>query len=129
MNKKLIFALVAFVLVIGVMVGVYFMTIRQPEEGEKTITVVVIHGDGTEKTFTYRTTQMYLGSVLTEENLVVGETGVYGLNISTVDGEKADWEKDQSYWAIYEGEEYASTGVDGIVLTDGGVYKLVYTRG
>lgn len=129
MNKKLIFALVAFVLVIGVMAGVYFTTMRQPEEGEKKITVVVIHGDGTEKTFTYRTTQMYLGSVLTEENLVVGENGAYGLNISAVDGEEADWEKDQSYWAIYEGEKYASTGVDGIVLTDGGVYKLVYTRG
>lgn len=129
MNKKVILALVAVVLVIGVMVGVYFAMRPQPVEGEKEITVVVVHADGTEKSFAYRTTQMYLGSVLMEEKLVVGENSTYGLNITAVDGEEANWEKDQSYWAVYEGEDYASTGVDGIVLTDGGVYKLVYTRG
>ena len=39
------------------------------------------------------------------------------------------WNVNQSYWAIFIGEEYATTGADGIVLTDGGIYSLVYTIG
>ena len=53
----------------------------------------------------------------------------YGLYFDTVDGETADWNADQSYWSILIGEEYATVGADGIVLTDGGEYSLVYTIG
>ena len=63
------------------------------------------------------------------EGLVEGVEGPYGLEIQSVDGEKASWEENQSYWALFIGEEYATTGADGVVLTDGGVYKLVYTIG
>ena len=47
----------------------------------------------------------------------------------TVDGEKADWNVNQSYWAFYEGEEYAMTGIYDTNIVDGAVYKLVYTLG
>jgi hypothetical protein len=71
----------------------------------------------------------YLSQVLLEEKLIQGEEGPYGLMISEVDGETADWNVDQGYWALYIGEDYATTGADGIVLTDGGEYSLVYTIG
>lgn len=129
MNKKLIIGLTALVLVIGILVGVYYATLPKAQGGGKEITVVIVHGDGGEKRFTYQTEEAYLGPVLLAEKLVEGENGKYGLEISKVDGEEASWERDQSYWALYVGEEYASTGADGVVLTDGGVYKLVYTKG
>ncbi len=129
MNKKWIIGLTAVLLVIAVLVGVYFATKPQAQAGGKEITVVVVHADGSEKRFTYQTEEEYLGPVLLAEKLVEGENGQYGLNISKVDGEEASWETDNAYWALYEGEEYASTGADGVVLTDGGIYKLVYTKG
>lgn len=129
MNKKWIIALVAVILVIAALVGVYYATKPQAQAGGKEITVVVVHADGSEKRFTYQTEEEYLGPVLLAQKLVEGEMGQYGLEIFKVDGEEASWEKDKSYWALYEGEEYASTGADGVVLTDGGVYKLVYTKG
>lgn len=127
-NKKVI-ALIAIVLVAALMVGVYVMTRPEAVAGGKSITVTVVHGDGTSKDFTYNTDAEYLGQVIVDEGLVEGNDGPYGLEIHTVDGEKASWEENKSYWALYIGEEYATTGADGVVVTDGGVYKLEYTLG
>ena len=128
-NKKTILAAVALVAVIAIFAGVFFATRPQTNQGAKAITVTVVHGDGSQAEFAYRTDEEYLGTVLLAEGLVEGEEGPYGLNIHAVDGETASWEENQSYWALFIGEDYATTGADGIVLTDGGVYKLVYTIG
>ena len=93
------------------------------------VTVIVVHKDGSEKVFEVETDALYLGEVLLEEQIVEGEMGPYGLMISAADGEVADWNVDQSYWAIFIGEEYATTGADGIPVFEGDVYKLVYTIG
>ena len=95
----------------------------------KEITVAVNHKDASKAVFTYKTDAQYLGEVLLEEGLVQGTEGPYGLEIHTVDGETADWNTDRSYWALYIGTEYATTGADGIVLSDGGEYLLEYTIG
>ena len=128
-NKKLVIAVVAVVVVIGVLAGVYFATRPDPNEGMKEITVTVVHGDGTAKEFTHATEQEYLGRAIVEMELVEDQQGPYGLFFDTVDGETAVWETDQAYWSILIGEEYATVGADEIVLEDGGVYSLVYTRG
>ena len=126
-NKKLL-ALI-LVVVIAAMAALYMVTRPDPVAGGKNITVTVVHGDGSRKVFAYATEAEYLGEVLVSENLVNGEVGEYGLYFDTVDGEQAVWETDQAYWSILIGEEYATVGADGIVLTDGGEYSLVYTLG
>jgi len=128
-NKKLIVAVVALVLVVAALLGIYVATRPEAVEGGKEITVTVVHGDGSSKDFVYHTDEEYLGPVILAEGLVEGKEGPYGLEISAVDGETADWNVNQSYWALYVGDDYATTGADGVVLTDGGVYKLVYTIG
>lgn len=128
-NKKLLLAVVALVAAAALMLGLWMGTRPETVAGGKDITVTVIHKDASEKVFEYDTDAEYLGQVLLEEELAEGETGEYGLMINTVDGETADWSVDQSYWAIFIGEEYATTGADGIALTDGGQYRLVYTIG
>ena len=60
--------------------------------------------------------------------LIVADEANPGM-FHTVDGEKADWNVNQSYWAFYVGEEYASKGIYETPVTDGGSYKLVYTIG
>ena len=47
----------------------------------------------------------------------------------TVDGEKADWNVNQSYWALYLDGEYAMVGIYDTDIVDGTVYKLEYTIG
>ena len=96
-------------------------------EGSKAFTVIVIHKDGTKKTFNYKTDEQYVGKVLQESGLIKGNAGPYGLEITEVDGEKAVYAEDKAYWAVYEGEEYALQGIDTTPAVDGGIYKLVYT--
>ena len=103
-------------------------TTPKKEEGQATFTVIVVHKDGAEKTFTYTTDEEFVGPVLEADGLIQGAMGQYGLEISHVDGEKAVYTEDNAYWAVYEGEEYAMQGIDTTPVVDGGVYKLVYTN-
>ena len=128
-NKKLMLSLIALVMVVAVMAGVYFATRPETAEGSKTITVSVVHSDGSVKEFTYHTDERFLGPVITENGLVEGSVGEFGLVIESVDGEKASWEENQSYWALYIGEEYATTGADTTTIHDGDAFSLVYTIG
>ena len=49
------------------------------------------------------------------------------MEITEVDGEKAIYNEDKAYWAVYEGEEYAMQGIDTTPVKEGATYKLVYT--
>lgn len=130
-NKKVLLAAIALLVVAGVMAAVYFATRPTVQDwtGSKTITVTVVHSDGKSQEFSYSTDKAYLGEVLQEAGLISGTPGEFGLYIKTVDGETASWEENGAYWAFYVGEEYATTSVDLTPITDGAVYKLVYTLG
>ena len=151
MNKKSIIALIALVLLVALVVGIYAAT--RPNTGSdengtsqtgtetepsqeggesvkpgKTFALTVVHGDKTEKTFTVTSEQKYLSLALIDEGIINDEglqTGMY----FTVDGETASWEQNQSYWAVYIGEEFANYGMNDIPVEEGGVYSLVYTIG
>ena len=128
-NKKLILGVVALVLVVTLMAGIYLAAAPGTVAGRKTITVTVIHSDGTERVFTCDTWERKLGPVLVDEGIVSGQMGPYGLMMDCVDGETADWNVNQSYWALFIGDEYAVTGVDDTPIHDGDSFKLVYTIG
>ncbi len=125
MNKKTGIAIIALVAVIAIMAAVFVLTRPEAQQGSKTITVTVVHADKTEKTFTYHTDEEYLDKVLIAENLIGGYEDQYGFVVETVDGVKADW-KGNVFWALYIGDQQATTGISQVVVTDGGVYKLVY---
>ena len=128
-NKKLLVAVLVLIVVIGALFGLYTATRPETAEGAKTVTVTVVHADGSGKDFIYHTDEEYLGPVLMEEGLVVGEMGPYGLMISAVDGEEAVWETNNAYWALFVGEEYATSGADTTPVYDGSTFKLEYTLG
>ena len=127
-NKKQILTLVALIVVVGLFAGVWFATRPQSVEGTKSFTVLVVHGDKTEKTFTYTTDAEKLGAYLEEQGLIDSKGADAGM-FHTVDGEKADWNVNRSYWAFYLGEEYATEGIYATTIADGAAYKLVYTLG
>ena len=111
------------------MLGVFVVTRPETTAGGKTITVTVVHKDGSEKVFTCATEEEYLGKVLVNENIVVGNYGEFGLYFDTADGETADWNVDNGWWQVFIGEEAAITGADQIPIADGDTFKLVYTIG
>jgi hypothetical protein len=126
MKKQWILIAAAIVLVMALLLGVYFITRPPVQEGSKTITVTVVHADGSEKVFTYDTDAAYLGEVLYAEGLIRNEGADEGM-FNVVDGEKADFSVNQSYWALYQGTEYAMFGVDELPIADGDSFRLVYT--
>jgi len=127
MNKKYVIIAIAVVAVIGLMLGIYFGTRPEVQEGSKSITVVVVHADKTEKTFTYKTDAEFLDDVLVEKGLISGYEDTYGLIVVTVDGEKAEWDKDNAFWSIYMDGKESSTGISAVPVYDGSTYKLEYT--
>ena len=128
-KKRLFLGAAALIVLIALFVGVWLAARPAVSRGEKTITVEVVHGDGSKKTFTYQTDADYLAQVLLSSGLAEGEDGSYGLFITKVDGEEADYEADQSYWAVYKGGEYASVGVSELPVNDADTFSLVYTVG
>ena len=91
-------------------------------------TVVVVHADKSEKTISYEAQPGKLGAFLEKEGLIESEGADSGM-FHTVDGEKADWNENQSYWAFYVGSEYAMTGIYDTDIANNTTYKLEYTIG
>ena len=126
-QTKLIIVVAVIVAVVVVMAGIYFATRPDTAQGAKTITVEVVHDDGSSKEFTYHTDSEYLGEVLLAEGLVAGDQGEFGLYILTVDGENAIFEESGAYWALYQNGEMTTTGADTTPIQDGDSFQLVYT--
>ena len=140
-NKKLIIIILAFLSLVGLVTGLWFGMQGKPEDPISTtgtdasgntvsgisFTVKVVHADGTEKEFSYTTDAEKLGVFLEEEGLISSEGADPGM-FHTVDGEKADWNVNQSYWAFYVGADYAMTGIFDTVI-ENTEYKLVYKIG
>lgn len=97
------------------------------ESGEtKSITVEVVHKDGSTAEFTYETEESSLGALLADEGLIAGEKGSFGLFVQTVDGETADYDVDGSWWMLSCNGEEVLTGVDAVEIEDGSVYTWNY---
>lgn len=122
-NRKPLLAAAALAAVAAVLLGLWYMTRPQTQEGEKQVTVEVIHADQTKKEFSYQTDAEYLGELLTQENLAEGEQGPYGLYITTVDGETAQ-EGLRQWWAITKDGQRVDTGADVTPIADGDRFEL-----
>lgn len=128
MKKKTLIGCGALVAVCLLAALLYLQTRPETAAGNKTIDVVVVHGDGSEAAFQYQTDAEYLGDVLTENGLVEGTESTYGLFITTVDGETAD-DSLQQWWCITREGEMLSTGADQTPIADGEQYELTLTEG
>lgn len=128
-NQKLIAALAGFAVLIAVLAGIYVCTRPEAQAGGKTITVSVVHRDGSEKSFTFQTDAEYLAQALVAEGLIQGEESEFGLYVTAVDGEAADYSADQSWWYLTKGGEAWMTGASETVIADGEHYEWTFTVG
>lgn len=122
-QKKVLFSVLAVVLIVAIMGGVWFFLHERPTAGGKTIEVEVQHTDGTVAEFTIRTDEEFLAPALEAESLISGSEGEFGLFIDTVDGEFADSAAGQ-WWTFTINGEYGSYGADTQPIEDGDVYTF-----
>lgn len=140
--KKTLTALLAAILVItallsfascssipaeGLWENATYRSDRSFGDGEKTFTLTVEVGEYS-VVFTVNTDKATLDEALLEHKLIAGEDSQYGLTLITVNGIDAVWDTDNAYWAIYIGEDYATTGISEIAVNNGASYKFVYTK-
>lgn len=94
----------------------------------KTQVNVKVTADEKSVTFTINTDAKTLGDALLENNLIEGEESEYGLYVKKVNGMLADYDADQTYWAMYKDSEYLMTGVDATDIKSGEQYEIVYSK-
>lgn len=94
------------------------------------ITVKIVGKDNKEEVFQHDTDAQFLRQALEEiEGIKIeGEESATGLYVKTINGVTADYNVDKSYWAFYVNEEYCQSGVDTQKVTDGDIFKIVYTK-
>ena len=97
--------------------------------GNTVFTFTVVDGEGEETVYEIHTDKTIVGEALLELGLIEGEDGPYGLYVKAVGGIRADYDKDGIYWAFYQNNKYAPTGVDLTTITPGVIYSFRVEKG
>ncbi len=127
MNKKLLAGVLALVIVVAALIGIYFVTRPATSATDKTITATVV-ANGEEEAFTIHTDEEYLRGALESIDLIAGEESEYGLFVTTVNGITAD-DANQEWWCFTKGGESLNTGVDSTPIADGDAFEITLTVG
>lgn len=100
-------------------------------EGEKHIYVTVTNGVNQELigTFEFYTDAENIGDALMEYGFISGDNDDYGLYVKVVNGVKAEYETDGTYWAFYVNGDLATTGVSSTPVEDEMSYMFQIEEG
>ena len=101
--------------------------VTEKGEGKTAFNFEVTDLDGKTTKFLVKTDKTIVGEALLEVGLITGEEGPYGLMVSAVNGDTADYNKDKAYWAFYTDGEYATKGVDQTEIDPTATYAFVKT--
>lgn len=93
-------------------------------EGKTKFGFTVVDKDGNATEFEIHTDKATVGEALLELNLIAGDAGEYGLYVKQVNGITADYDVDQTYWAFYVNDAYATGGVDTTAVEAGAKYAF-----
>ena len=126
---KIALGVIALVAIVGLLIGVYSAFGAKAVAGSKDITIEVVNKAAESIVYEVSTDAEFLRQAMEEaEGLTFeGEEGPYGLAVSSVNGEVADFNVDSSYWSFYVNEEYCNYGIDSQPVMDGDAFKIVYT--
>jgi len=127
--KKLL-AAAAFALLIGAMLFIYVRFGAKPVAGSKSITITVVDSAAKETSYSLTTDAEFLLEAMKEaEGLTFsGTEGAYGMMITEVGGETADYSVNGAYWGFTVNGEYGNYGVSEQPVRDGDAFVIAYTR-
>lgn len=97
-------------------------------EGNTVFYFIVVDGSDNSTCFEIHTDKTIVGEALLELGLIAGEDSQFGLYVKTVNGITADYDVDGTYWAFYEGDSYAATGVDATTIKPGSTYAFKVSK-
>lgn len=129
-SVKIILGVIGVVALIAALVAVWMIFGAKPQAGAKEITIEVINSADESTVYELNTDAEYLRQAMDEaEGLTYdGTEGEYGIMISTVNGEVADYNVDGSYWSFYVNGEYCNYGIDTQPVADGDAFVIEYAQ-
>ncbi len=129
-SVKIILGVSGVVALIAALVAVWMIFGAKPQAGAKEITIEVINSADESTVYELNTDAEYLRQAMDEaEGLTYdGTEGEYGIMISTVNGEVADYNVDGSYWSFYVNGEYCNYGIDTQPVADGDAFVIEYAQ-
>lgn len=130
MKNKTIIAIAVVCAVVAILSMVYFIFSEKTTEGQKDITIEVVNSAGESAMYKVNTDAEYLRQAMDEaEGLEYsGEESEYGLMVTTVNGEVADYNANGAYWAFNVNGSYCNYGIDSQPVNDGDEFQIVYTK-
>lgn len=132
-NKKVLIGVVALILAIIAMVFAYNVLKPKTQQGTKSVILEVTSAEGEKKEYSLKTDAEFLKEVMDELKdqgfTYSGTESDMGIMIDTVNGEKADYMENGSYWGIFVNGEFANYGISEQPVTDGDTFGLAYTIG
>ena len=129
-SLKIILGVTGVVVLVAALVAVWMIFGAKPQAGAKEITIEVINSADESTVYELKTDAEYLRQAMDEaEGLTYdGTESEYGIMISTVNGEVADYNVDGSYWSFYVNGEYCNYGIDTQPVADGDAFVIEYAQ-
>ncbi|WP_029232316.1 DUF4430 domain-containing protein [Butyrivibrio sp. VCB2006] len=129
-NKKTIIGVVCLVALLAVFSVCWFAFGPKATKGAKHITVEVLNSAGEATEYQLDTDAEFLRQAMDELNAqgfsYDGTDSEYGIMVSTINGEVADYNTDGAYWSLFVNDEYGQYGADSQPVTDGDKYTWAY---
>lgn len=115
--------------VLVILAVIYSLFSAKTTAGSKNITIEVVNKASESTMYEVSTDAEYLKEAMEEtEGLTFeGTESEYGMMVDTVNGEKADYNIDGSYWSFYVNGEYCNYGIDAQPIADQDAFQIVYT--
>ena len=93
-------------------------------DGETQFYFVAVDRDGDATVYLVHTDEQTVGEALDDEDLIETEERDYGMYVSEVDGEEADYVNEGEYWALFVDGEYCSESIDSLKIDENAVYIM-----
>ncbi len=128
-KKKIALGIGGLVALIALLAVIYSTFSAKPVAGSKDITIEVVNKAAESVIYELSTDAEYLQQAMDEaEGLTYeGTEGEYGMMISAVNGEVADYSVDGAYWSFFVNDDYCNYGIATQPVADGDAFKIVYT--
>lgn len=120
----------AAAIVLALLLVIYMVTKPVAMAGSKDIAIEVVGMDGTSEMYAIITEAKYLIEAIDAiPDLTVAGTTTeeFGLMVITINGVRADYQKDAAYWALLCDGQPCNYGVTNQPIKDGEHYSFVYT--
>ena len=130
-KSKKIIGVVGVVVLVAILATVFFVFREAPVQGSKSVTIEVVNKAEETTKYSIKTDAEYLKQAMEEADGLEfkGSDGQYGLMVTEVNGELAEFNTNGAYWSFYVNDDYCNYGIDQQPVNDGDTFKIVYTLG